>query len=119
AGVVRPSGADDTDAIQAAFNAGDGRVMLVAGEYHVSRPILVDLTRFIRDPATTGVFVGAGMGATVIHRFNADGFPLARIADDQGGTDSGIGVFIVYQENADTRVLDFTARDLGLSLEGP
>ena len=62
--VVEPTGVDDTDNLQAAFDAaiaaGPGSVVeLAAGDFYLSEPILID--------DFSGTFRGQGSSASVIH----------------------------------------------------
>ena len=61
--IVEPSGGDDTDAIQNAFNTVDlgGTVQLIEGNYYMDNIILEGFS---------GSFKGAGIGLTMIHVYD-------------------------------------------------
>jgi hypothetical protein len=89
---LKPSGGDDTAAIQAAFTGprADGEVIFAEGDYLVSRPIRVNLTRFVPKGKTAiGLVRGAGKGATIIRRFNPAGFPADTLSPESC-LDSGV-----------------------------
>jgi len=81
--VVRPSGIDDTDALNAAFEGGvaagpGSTVRLLAGTYRVTRPILIR--------SFQGCWRGAGVGKTVIIVGGVGGapFPVGDFSRDPG-----------------------------------
>ncbi|MDA1016230.1 MAG: right-handed parallel beta-helix repeat-containing protein [Planctomycetota bacterium] len=69
---------DDTDALQHTLDAGDGVLELAKGDYRVSRPLLLDLTR-----QGYGAVVGVGGTARLI--MTGPG-PALRILGDHRGT---------------------------------
>jgi hypothetical protein len=116
--VVEPSGGDDTDALQAAFDAalaaGPGSVVeLAEGDFNIHEPIVVY--------NWSGTVRGAGKDRTILHT-NADPFPRRPLPEDAYGPWSTAGMFMfMYDDGAvgELRVEGMTFLPTGLSTEDP
>jgi len=110
--IVEPTGVDDTDNIQAAFDAAVAAgpcsvVEFTAGTFLYSRPIIV--ANF------DGTFRGAGKDQTIIENLSDSPFPLM----DRGPLSGFSGLFCFYNEGTGSstsiNISDFTMQVMGES----